>query len=112
MKLVVPRGKELAVLLPRTPWHMLVVVGARPLLPTSMSRGLRRVVLQLRLQLLLLPPWDLRLPGLARAELLVLVLVLVGTYLWLVVGPLVVLMHMHVLGRARLLVHGMLDKEL
>jgi hypothetical protein len=82
-------GKELAVLLPETPWHMLVVVGARPLLPASMSGGLRQVVLQL---MLLLPLWDLRLPGLARAELLVLVLVLVGTDMWLVIGPLVVLM--------------------
>jgi hypothetical protein len=106
MKLVVLMGKELAVLLPGTPWHLLVVVGARPLLPTSMTTGLRRVVLQLRLHLLMLPPWDLRLPGLARAELLVLVLVLVGTGMWLVVGPLVVLIHMHVLARARLLVHG------
>ena len=102
-------GKELAVLLPETPWHLLVVVGARPLLPASMSRGLRRVVLQM---LLLLPLWDLRLPGLARAELLVLVLVLVGTNMWLVVGPLVVLMHLHVLARARLLLHGLLDREL
>jgi hypothetical protein len=95
-------GKELAVLLPGTPWHMLVVVGARPLLPASMSRKLRRVVLQMRmlLLLLLLPLWDLRLLGLARAELLVLVLVLVGTYMWLVVGPLVMLMIMPVLTRA------------
>jgi hypothetical protein len=35
--LVVLMGKELAVLLPETPWHLLVVVGARPLLPASMS---------------------------------------------------------------------------
>jgi hypothetical protein len=75
----------------------------------SMSTGLRRVVLQL---LLLLPLWDLRLPGLARAELLVLVMVLVGINMWLVVGPLVVLMHLLVLARARLLLHGLLDKEL
>jgi hypothetical protein len=39
--LVVLMGKELAVLLPGIPWHLLVVVGARPLLPASMSRGLR-----------------------------------------------------------------------
>jgi hypothetical protein len=102
-------GKELVVLPPGTPWHLLVVVGARPLLPASMSRGLRRVVLQL---LLLLPLRDLRLPGMARAELLVMVLVLVGTYMWLVVGPRVVLMHLHVLARARLLRHGLLDREL
>jgi hypothetical protein len=63
------------------------------------------VVLQL---LLLLPLWDLRLLGLARAELLVLVLVLVGTNMWLVVGPLVVLLHLPVLARARLLLHGLL----
>jgi hypothetical protein len=94
-------GKELAVLL------LFVVVGARPLLPTSMSKGLWQVVLHL---LLLLPLWDLRLPGLARAELLV--LVLVGTDMWLVVGPLVVLMHLHVPARARLLLHGLLDREL
>jgi hypothetical protein len=60
----------------------------------------------------LLPLWDLRLPGLARAELLVLVLVLVGTNMWLVVGPLVVLMHLPVLARARLLLHGLLDRDL
>jgi Na+/glutamate symporter len=102
-------GKELAVLLPGTHEHMLVVVGARPLLPASMRRGLRRVALQL---LLLLPLWDLRLPGLARAELLVLVIVLVSTDMWIVVGPLVVLMHMLVLARARLLLHGLLDREL
>jgi hypothetical protein len=72
-----------------------------------MSRGLRRVVVQM---LLLLPLWDLRLPGLARAELLVLVLVLGSTDMWLVVGPLVVLMHLHVLARTRLLMHGLLDR--
>jgi hypothetical protein len=105
--LVVLMGKELAVLQPETPWHLLVVVGARPLLPASMSRGLLRVVLHL---LLMLPLWDLRLPGLARAELLV--LVLVGTDMWLVVGPLVVLMHLPVPARARLLLHGLLDREL
>ena len=95
--LVVLMGKEMAVLLPGTPWHLLVVVGARPLLPASMSRGLRRVVLHL---LLLLPLWDLRLPELARAGLLVLVTVLVGTDMWLVTGPLVVLLHLPVLTRA------------
>jgi hypothetical protein len=78
-----------------------------------MSRGLRRVVVlvMLLMLLLLLPLWDLRLPGLARAEPLVLVLVLVGTDMWLVVGPLVVLMQLRVLARARLLLHGMLDRE-
>jgi hypothetical protein len=56
--------------------------------------------------------WDLRLPGLARAEQLVLVMVLVGIDKWLVVGPLVVLMHVPMLARARLLLHGLLDREL
>jgi Ca2+/Na+ antiporter len=88
--LVVLMDKELVVLLPGTPFHLLVVVGARPLQSASMRRRLRRVVLQLMLLLLLLLLllWDLRLPGLARAELLVFVLVLVGTNMWLVVGPL------------------------
>jgi hypothetical protein len=106
--------KELVVLLPGTPWHLLVVATAQPLLPASMSRGLRRVVPQLMVLLLLLMLllWDLRLPGLARAEPLVLVLVLVGTYMWLVVGPLVVLMQLLVLARARLLRHGLLHRDL
>jgi hypothetical protein len=98
-------SNEMAVSLPGTPLHMLVVVGAWPLLPTFMSMGLRLGVLQLMLLLLRLPLllWDMRLPGLARAELLVLVLVLVmvGAYMWLVVGPLVVLMQLLVLARAR-----------
>jgi hypothetical protein len=67
-------------------------------------------MLLLLLSLLLL--WDLRLPGLARAELLVLVLVLVGTYMWMVVGPLVMLMQLLVMARAHLLLHGLLDIEL
>jgi hypothetical protein len=66
----------------------------------------------LLLWLLLLLLWDLRLPGMARAEPLVLVLVLVGTDMWRVVGPLVVLMQLHVLARARLLLRGLLDREL
>jgi hypothetical protein len=53
----------------------------------------------------LLLQWDLRLPGLARAEVLVLVLVLV-------VGLLVVLMQLFVQARARLGMHGLLDREL
>jgi hypothetical protein len=59
----------------------------------------------------LLPLWDWRLPGLARAEPLVLVLVRGGKDMWLVVGPLVGLMQLHVLARARLLMHGMLNRE-
>jgi hypothetical protein len=54
--------------------------------------------------------WDLRLPGLACAELQV--LVMVGTDMWWVVGPLVVLMQPHVLECARLLLHGLLNIEL
>ena len=60
--------------------------------------------------LLLLPLWDLRLPELARAGLLVLVMVLVGADMWLVAGPLVVLMPLPVLARARLLRHGLLNR--
>jgi hypothetical protein len=62
--------------------------------------------------LLLLLLWDLRLPGLARAKLLVLVLVPVGTDMSLVAGALVVLMQLLVLARARLLLHELLDREL
>jgi hypothetical protein len=36
----------------------------------------------------------------------------VGTYMWRVVGPLLVLMQVLVLARARLLLHGLLDIEL
>jgi hypothetical protein len=43
--LVVLMGKELVVLLPGTPLHLLVVACARPLLRAFMSGGLRRVVL-------------------------------------------------------------------
>jgi hypothetical protein len=106
-------GKELVVLLPGTPWHILVVVGARPLLPESMSIGLRRVVPQLMMLMLmlLLLLWDLWLPRLARVEPLVLVMVLVGTNMCMVVGPLVVLMQLLVVAPARLLPHGLLDRE-
>jgi hypothetical protein len=62
--------------------------------------------------ILMLLRWDMRLPGLARAELLVLVMVLVGTCMWLVVEPLVVLTQLIVLARAQSLLHGLLDKEL
>jgi hypothetical protein len=107
LHVMVLMGKELAMLLPVTPWHLLVVVGDQPLLPASMSRGLRRAVLHL-LQLLHL--WDLRVPELARAGLLV--MVLVGADMWLVAGPLVVLLHLPVLTRTRLLRHGLLDGEI
>jgi hypothetical protein len=39
-------------------------------------------------------------------------MVLVGADMWLVTGPLVVLMHLPVLARARLLRHGLLDREI
>jgi hypothetical protein len=81
--LVVMVGKELVVLLLGVLLQMLVLVGDRPLLPLFMGRGLQRVVLEMMLRLLLLLPllWELRLPRLDRAQLLVsvLVLVLVGT---------------------------------
>jgi hypothetical protein len=63
--LVVLMDKELVVLLPGTPLHLLVLVGARPLLPAFMSIGLQLVVLLLLMLLMLL--WDRRMPGLARA---------------------------------------------
>jgi hypothetical protein len=79
-----------------------------------MSKGLQLVVMQLMLLLLLLLLllWEPRLPGLARAHLLVLVLVLVGTYMWMAVRPLVVLMQLLVLARARPFLHGLWDIEL
>jgi hypothetical protein len=82
---------------------LLVLVGDRPLLPVFMGKGLQLAVLQsiLLLLLLLLLRWELRLPRLARAKLLVLVLVLVSTDMRLVVGPVVVLMQLLVLARAR-----------
>jgi hypothetical protein len=91
--------------------QILVLVGDRPLLPMFMGRGLQVVVLEmmLRLLLLLLMLWELRLPRLARAELLLLVLVFVGTDMRLVVGPLVVPMLLLVLARARLPLHGLVD---
>jgi hypothetical protein len=112
--LVVFMGKDLVVLLPETRLHLWVLVGARLLLYALMSRGLHVVMLHLILLLLMLLVllWDQPLPGMARAELRVLVLVLVGTNMWQVEGPLVVLMQLLVLARARLLLHGLLDTEL
>jgi hypothetical protein len=78
-------GKELVGLRPGALLRLLVLVGDRPLLPVFMNIRLQLVVWQLML-------WELRLPGLARAHLLV--LVLVGANMWLAVGPLVVLMHL------------------
>jgi hypothetical protein len=56
---------------------VLVLVGDRPLLPVFIGKGLQLVVMELMLLLLmlLLLLWELRLPGLARALLLALVLV-------------------------------------
>jgi hypothetical protein len=111
--LVVLMGKDLVVLLPGTHLHLVVVVGAWPLLRAFMSKGPRQGVLQLMLPLLsFLLLWDLRLPGLARAELLVLVLVLVGIDMWLVVGPMVVLMKLLVPARTRSHLHGLVNIEL
>jgi hypothetical protein len=106
MVFLVLAGKELVVLLLGVPLQMLVLVGDQPLLPVFMGTWLQLVVMQLMLLALLslLFLWGLRLPGLAHAHLLV--LVQVGTYMRLVVGPLVVLMQMLVRARARLLLAG------
>jgi hypothetical protein len=94
--------------------HMLVLVSDRPFLPVFMGTGLQLVVLQVMLLLLflLLLLWELRLPGMTRAQLLVLVLVLGGMDMRLVVGPLMVLLRLLVLARARLLLHEPLGIEL
>jgi hypothetical protein len=109
-------GKKQVVLPPGTLLHMLVLVGARPLLPTFMSIGCQQpassVATDVATAVVIALALELRMSGLARAELLVLVLVLVGTNMWLVVGPLVVLMRLLELARARLLKHGLLDIEL
>jgi hypothetical protein len=108
--LLVPVGKELVMLLRGIILKLLVLVGDRPVLPVFMGGGLQLVVLQLMPLplLLLLPLWELRLPGLARAQLLVMVPVLLGTNMRLMVGPLVVLMHPFVLARAKLQQHGLM----
>jgi hypothetical protein len=69
----------------------LFVLGDRPLPPVFMGRGLQLGVLHLMLLplVLLLPLWELGLPGLAHA--LLLVLVLVGANMRLVVALLQVL---------------------
>jgi hypothetical protein len=93
--LLVLVGKDMAVLLLRLLSHLLVLVCDRPLLPVFMGRRLQLVVLQLMfllLLLLLLLLLHLQLPGLARAKLLL--LVLAGTYMELVVGPLVMFMQL------------------
>jgi hypothetical protein len=84
--------KELVVLLLKALSQLLVVVGDWPLLVVFMGRGLQLVVVKLILlfMLLLLLVVQLWLPGRARSWLLS--LVLVGTYMRMVVGPLVVLM--------------------
>jgi hypothetical protein len=89
-------GKELMGVLLK----VLALGGDQPQLPLLMGLGLHLVVMQMMLQPLplLLPMWELRLPGLARAQLLVLVPVQAG--------PLVVLMQPLVLIRARLHLHG------
>jgi hypothetical protein len=74
-------GRELVVRLLGVILKLLVFFGDRPLLPVFMGKGLQLVVLQLMLPMLslLLPHWELQLPGLPRAMLLVLVPMLVGT---------------------------------
>jgi hypothetical protein len=104
-------GKELIVLLPDTLLHLLALLGDRPMLAVFVGSGLQVVVSQLVLLLLLLLMllWELRLPGIARAQLLV--LMRVGTNMRLVVGPVVVLMELLVMARARLLLYGLLDTQ-
>jgi hypothetical protein len=111
MLFLVPVGKELVVLLLGVLLQLLMLVGDRPLLPVFMGRGLQLVVLPMMLPLLLilLLLWELRLPGLACAQLRVWVLVLVGIDMRLVVGPLFVLMQLLVVVRVRLLLHGLVD---
>jgi hypothetical protein len=106
-------GKDLVVLVMGVILKPLVLVGDRPLLPVFIGRGFQLVVLHLMLQplLLLLPLWELRLPGLTRAHPLVLVPVLVGTKMRMVVGPLMVLMQPLVLDLARLQPHGLVSQS-
>jgi hypothetical protein len=78
-------GKELIVLLLGVLLQLLVSDG--PLLPVFMGIGLHLVVMQVMLLLLLL--LVLRMPGLARAQLLV--LALVGTDMRMIVVLLVIL---------------------
>jgi hypothetical protein len=87
--LLVLVGKELAVLLVGVLLQFSGLVGNRPMLPVLpviMGKGLQ---LMLLLLLLLLVIGELRLLGLARARLLF--MVLMGTNMRLVAGPLVVL---------------------
>jgi hypothetical protein len=85
--------KELVVLRLGVLLKLLVLFGDRPVLPVFMGRELQLVVLVLTLLplLSLLPLWEVRLPGLARALLLGLVPVLVGIDMRLVVALLQVL---------------------
>jgi hypothetical protein len=85
--------RELVVLLLGVLLKLLVLFGDRPMLSLFMGTELQLVVLQLTLlpQLSLLPMWELRLPGLARALLLGLVPVLVGIDMRLVVALLHIL---------------------
>jgi hypothetical protein len=109
MLFLVVVGNELVVLLPGVLLQLLASVGDRPLLPLFMGRRLQLVVVEMMLPLLLKLQllWELRLLSLASTHVLVLLLVLVGIDMRLVVGPLVVLMVLLVLARARLLLHGL-----
>jgi hypothetical protein len=70
-------GKEFVVLLSGVLLRWLVLVGDRPMLPVFMGKGLQLV--GLHVMLFMLQPRELRLPGQARAHLLLMVQVLVGT---------------------------------
>jgi hypothetical protein len=95
--LLVLVGKEMVVLLLGVLSQLLVLVGDRSLPPVLMGRGLPLVLMQLMVSLLVLLLMLLlvQLPGLARAHLLL--LLLVSKNIRLVVGTLVVLMHVLVL---------------
>jgi hypothetical protein len=93
-------GKELVVLLLGGILQLLVLVGDRPLLPVLRGAWLQLMVLQLMLLLVLLVLllWELRLPGLARAKLILLVPLLVGIDMRFVVGSLVLMSRLCWLG--------------
>jgi hypothetical protein len=111
VELLLLDGTRLPLLLHMLVDFALLLLVVLLMLLAFMRRGLQLVVLQVMLLLLLLRlvRWELWMRGHARAELLV--LVLVGTNMWRVVGPLVVLTQLLVLARARLVLHGLLDRE-
>jgi hypothetical protein len=92
--------------------QLLVLASDRPPMPVFMGRWLQLVGLHLMLLTLLLSmlPRKVRQPGLARAK--ILLLVLVGIDMRLVVRPLVVLVQLIALAGARLLLHVLVDTKL